>query len=216
MENTDSKIMDKILKLLALGKQNPNENEAQSAILKAHELMAEYGIDTISAGEENLSYSTEACEHKGDRKFRRNLAHIIASNFRCRNYLYNGQVTLFGRTNDVKIAKETFEYAYSFAYKESNRLYSDCRRGGLDARGVVNSYALGFLRGLKEKLDAQSTALMVITPPDVNDEYEGIKKDLGLRTTTTHLVASRTDTVAFNRGVTDGRTVMNGRRLNAS
>jgi hypothetical protein len=213
MENSDSKIVDKILKLLALGKNNPNESEAQAAILKAHELMAEFGIDAIAADDEKITYSTEKCEHKGDRKFRRNLAYIIASNFRCQNYLYNGQVTLFGRTSDVSIAKEVFEYAYSFAYKESNRLYADCRRGGLNAKGVVNSYALGFLSGLKEKLDAQSTALMVIMPPDVIDEYESVKKELGLRNTTFRLSASRTDIVAYNRGVTDGRTVMNGRRL---
>jgi hypothetical protein len=216
MKNKDSKIMEKILKLLALGESNPNENEAQSAILKAHELMAEHGIDSLSPGEEDISYSTEACEHKGNRKFRRNLANIIAENFRCRNYTYNGRVTLFGRTNDVRIAKETFEYAYSFAYRESNRLYNDCRRGGINSQGVVNSYAIGFLRGLKEKLDAQSTALMVVTPPDVHDEYATLKEKLGLRSSNIRLTASRTDMMALNRGISDGRTVMNGRRLEAA
>ncbi len=216
MENTDSKIMEKILKLLALGEKNPNENEAQLAILKAHELMAQHGIDILSPSEEDVSYSTEACEHRGNRKFRRNLANIIAANFRCRNYTYNGQVTLFGRTGDVRIAKEIFEYAYSFAYRESNRLYEDCRRGGLNTKGVVNSYAIGFLRGLKEKLDAQSTALMIVTPPDVHDEYAVISEKLGLRTKNFRLKASRTDMVALNRGITDGRTVMNGRKLKAA
>jgi len=186
VSNTECKAIDKIRKLLALGSNNPNENEAQSAILMAHKLMAENGIEAVDADDE-ISYSTESCEHKGDRKFRRNLANIIARNFRCHNYTYFGRVTLFGRTNDVRIAKDVFEYAYAFAYKESNRLYNEYRKSGYNACGIVNSYALGFIRGLKEKLDAQSTALMVITPPDVNNEYENKKKELGLRTSTFRL-----------------------------
>jgi len=216
MENTDSKIIDKIQKLLALGANNPSENEAQAAILKAHELMAEYGIDSVIIGEQDISYSTESCEHKGNRKFRRNLANIIATNFRCHNYTSNGNVTLFGRTDDVKIAKEVFEYAYAFAYKESSRLYAEYRKSGKDARGIVNSYALGFIRGLKEKLDAQSTALMIITPPDVDDEYDKVKKELGLRTTSFTLSTSRANGAVYNRGLADGRSVMNGRRLEAA
>jgi len=216
MENTDSVIISKIQKLLALGEKNPNENEAQAAILKAHEIMAEYGIDSISSEEQVIPYSTEHCDHKGDRKFRRNLATIIAPNFRCHYYLSGGQVTFFGRANDARIAKEAFEYAYSFAYRESNRLYAEYRKNGYNAQGIVNSYALGFIRGLKEKLDAQSTALMIITPPDVHDEYEGIKKKLGLRTSTFTLSASRTNGTVYNRGLADGRTVMNGRKLESA
>ena len=215
MENTDSKIIDRIQKLLALGSNNPNENEAQAAILKAHEIMAEYGIDAIDAGAD-ISYATETCEHKGDRKFRKNLANIIASNFRCHNYNYNGKVTIFGRKNDARIAKEAFEYAYSFAYKESNGLYAEYRGRGLNARGIVNSYALGFIRGLKEKLDAQSTALMIITPPDVNDEYAKKHKELGLRTKTITLSTSKANRFVYDRGLADGRTVMNGRRLESA
>lgn len=174
MDNTNNKIIDKIQKLLALGDHNPNENEAQAAILKAHELMAEHAISSVDAKGEEISCSTESCEHKGNRKFRRSLASIIASNFRCHNYTSDGRVTLFGRESDVRIAKEAFEYAYSYAYRESSRLYNEYRKRGLNAYGIVNSYAIGFIHGLKEKLDAQSTALMVITPPDVHGEYDAV------------------------------------------
>ena len=213
---TNSAVIDKIKKLLSLGSNNPNENEAQQAILKAHELMAQHGIDAVSISDQEISYSTESCEHKGDRKFRRNLARIIAPNFRCRYYLYDGRVTLFGRANDVRIAKEVFEYAYAFAYKESNRLYSEYRKRGLNTHGIVNSYAIGFVRGLKEKLDAQSTALMVITPPDVHSEYDAISKNLGLRTSRSTLSTSRANRAVYDRGLADGRTVMNGRRLESA
>ena len=213
MDNT--KIIDKIKKLLALGEHNPNENEAQSAILKAHEMMAAHGISAVST-DEDISYSTESCEHKGDRKFRRNLAAIIAPNFRCHNYLSDGRVMFFGRSNDAKIAKEAFEYAYAYAYRESNRLYAEYRKRGLNARGVVNSYAIGFVRGLKEKLDAQSTALMVIIPPDVDSEYDELGKKLNLRTSSFKLSTSRANGAAYNQGLADGRTVMNGRKLKSA
>jgi hypothetical protein len=215
MDVTNVKIIDKIKKLLALGDHNPNENEAQAAILKAHALMAAHGISAVST-DEDISYSTEKCEHKGDRKFRRNLAAIIAPNFRCHNYLSGGRVTFFGRSNDAKIAKEAFEYAYAYAYRESNRLYAEYRRSGQDARGIVNSYAIGFVHGLKEKLDAQSVALMVITPPDVEDEYKALSKKIGMRMRRSNLSTSRTNRAVYNRGLADGRTVMNGRKLESA
>ena len=211
MDNTN-KVMEKIKKLLSLGENNPNENEAQSAILKAHELMAEHGIHSVST-EENITYTKEFCIHKGNRKFRRNLASIIAPNFRCKNYTSNGRIAFFGRSTDAGIAKEVFEYAYSFAYKESNRLYNEARKQGRASDGIVNSYAIGFIRGLKEKLDAQSTALMVITPPDVKKEFDDYGKQIGMRTSRCNLTTSKINNSAYNSGLSDGRTVMNGRRL---
>ena len=215
MDNANNKIVDKIKKLLSLGGNNPNENEAQAAILKAHELMAEHGIHSAST-EDEVTYSRESCKHKGNRKYRRNLASIIASNFRCRSYINNGTVTFFGHSTDVRIAKEAFEYAYSYSYKASNRLYSEARKKGRAGNGIVNSYAIGFIRGLKEKLDAQSTALMVITPPDVNKEFEDYGRQNGMRTSTCRLTASKVNTDAYNSGFSDGSTVMNGRKLKSA
>lgn len=215
MENTDVKTIDKIKKLLALGEHNPNDHEAQAAILKAHALMAEHGISAVDT-DEDISYSTESCEHKGDRKFRRNLAAIIAPNFRCHYYLSNGWVTIFGRSSDAKIAKEAFEYAYVYAYRESNRLYAQYRKRGLNAHGIVNSYAIGFVCGLKEKLDAQSTALMVITPPDVHSEYDKLGQTLGLRKSKIRLSTSRANRAVYDQGLADGRSVMNGRKLESA
>jgi hypothetical protein len=150
MENTDSKIMDRIRKLLALGEKNPNKNEAKAAILKAHELMAAYGIDAIASNDQPVSYAKEFCEHRGNREFRKLLSGVIAGNFRCLHYYHGGQVVFFGRSGDAKIAREVFEYAYGFAYTESNRLRARMRREGNSGTGVINSYAIGFIKGLHE------------------------------------------------------------------
>lgn len=44
-----AKIADKIQKLLALAGNNPSEEEAQAALLKAQELMAEYIISEVTS-----------------------------------------------------------------------------------------------------------------------------------------------------------------------
>lgn len=212
----NSQIIERIRKLLKLGGNNPNENEANSAILKAHLLMAKHGIETVDMEEnqEKITYSTVYCQHKGNRKFRKNLGVIIAVNFRCRSFFVKGRVAFFGRSNDVTVAREVFEYAYRFAYKESDRLYRKRRQMGYDGTDVVNSYAIGFIEGLRQKLDQQSTALMVVVPQDVQDKYAEFSKDF--KKVTTVVKVSYLDREAYEQGCTDGRTALNGRRLGAA
>lgn len=194
-----------------------SQNEAEQAILKAHELMAKHGIHSVST-EDEINYTEVLCKHPGNRKFRRNLAAIIAPNFKCKYYKSNNQVYFFGRETDVQIAKEVFEYAYSFAYRETNRMCHEMRANHFDTTGITNSYALGFLRGLKEKLGEQSTALMVIVPPDVNDKFDIFGKERGFRTSNFKLTVAKGGYAGsvYNKGLSDGRTVMNGRRLDKS
>lgn len=212
--NTDNgRVIEKIRKLLTLGNNNPSQNEAESAIMKAHRLMAQHGINELDleSSQQKFTYTTLCCEHKGDKMYRRNLGHIIADNFRCRFYLRGGQVAFFGRNDDAVAARETFEYTYRFISRESDRLYRKRRNEGFSGSGVVNSYALGFLQGLKEKLDQQSTALMVVVPKDVQEQYADISKDFTTRKT--KIRVSRVDRGAYAQGQTDGRTALGKRQL---
>lgn len=212
-KNCESVVIARIRKLFALGNNNPNEHEANAAILKAHELMAEYGIHSVSS-EEQISYSKEFCEHKGNRKFRKLLASVISKNFRCHFFIVNNTIAFFGRSEDAKIAKEVFEFAYLFAYKTSNKMYQDARNAGNYSKGIINSYAIGFTRGLSEKLGEQSTAMMVIIPPDVSTEYNEITKDF--RRSTFSIKATTMNNAAFNQGVTDGKSLFNTRILESA
>ena len=136
-----------IRSLLAKAESTHSEHEAHAAILKAQELMAKYGISSLSA-EEGHQYASQGCAHSGDRAFRRQLANVIAPNFRVKFYLSNMQVTFFGREDDVKIAKEVFEYTYKFICRETRRLCRERRNGNMSTEGITNTYALGFCRGL--------------------------------------------------------------------
>lgn len=213
----NEKIIEKIKGLLALGDKSRNceETEAEAALLKAHELMAKYNVTVEITEEEKISYVHEVCESKWNMGFRKPLARIIANNFRCEYYLRGsgGSIVFFGHSTDARIAREAFEFAYSFAMKEGNRCYNKNYQMGRPTQGVFNSYVRGFLKGLEQKLGEQSTALMVVTPPDVKDEFKDLSK--GWKSSAGGMRNTGFDREAYSQGVTDGRTVLNGRRLDS-
>lgn len=199
-----------VRKLFAKAASTHSEHEAEAAILKAQELMAKYGIQDI--GKENdIKYISLTCKHTGNRSFRRALAKIIANNFRVKNYLQNMQVTFFGRENDVLTAKQAFEYTYAFICRESGRICRRTRENLQDTTGVVNSYSMGFCQGLKEKLDAQSVALMVVTPSDVTEKYEELSRGF-VRSKHKISMAGFSRSI-YEQGRKDGREVWSRDRL---
>ena len=209
----NNKVIEKIKKLLATANdKGATENEAQVALLKAQELMAKYDVEVEYSDEETIEYSRETCVHRYNAGYRVPLCQVIAKNFRCQVMMVNNSVVFFGRANDAKVAKEVFEYAYEFAMKEGNRLENKAYKEKGTAKGVHSSYTFGFVAGLKEALDAQCTALMIVTPQDVKDKFAEITADSrayrgGARAT------NNIDHDAYMSGKQDGRTVMNGRRI---
>lgn len=211
MKETSEKVTEKIKKLLALSKNNPSEEEANSALLKAQAMMAEYDISIDECEPDKITYGEERCEHKWNMGYRKPLAHVISTNFRCEIYYHGGTVTFFGHKTDARIAKEAFEFAYKYAMVAGNKLYNQAYAAGTETKGLVNSYCAGFIRGLKTKLDEQCTALKLITPQDVTDTFkamtEGWKESKGgMRRDNFH-------PEAFAAGVKDGKEVLNGRKI---
>lgn len=209
---TREQAIEKVKKCLALAGNNPEEQEAKAALLLAQKLMAKYNIQVeTTEGGEDIAYASEYCKHRYDAAYRKPLAQVIAENFRCKLYLSGTQVTFFGRDFDAKVAKEAFEYAYEFAMREGNKLENAAYKERGTAKGVHSSYTAGFIKGLKSALEAQCTALMIVTPQDVKDKYADMSKGWGharggFRT-------GEIDPEAYHRGIQDGKTVLNGRRL---
>jgi hypothetical protein len=137
IENKDSKIMDKIRKLLSLGENNKNENEAQAAILKAQELMAEHGINAVTTEDQKISYAEEYCEHRGNREFRKRLSSVIAVNFRCKNYFRGGPV-IFSAGAATRKSPERYLSTHT-ASRIRNRTACWLRRAGKDAPATALS-----------------------------------------------------------------------------
>lgn len=210
------KILNKIKNLLDLANNNPNENEAIAAALKAQELMAKYNIelDQLEDKKETREIVEEVYRQSGKhemRKWKIGLATIIAKNFRCKVYFINKQdVVFYGYKEDAKIALHVFTYLYEIGNKLAVRYYNKCKKEGRDTRGVMNTYLQGFRDGAAEVLEKQCTALMIATPKEVTESYEEMTK--GWKTSTVKLRVSG-DTAAYSNGKSDGKDMATARNI---
>ena len=206
-------IVEKIKRLLALGDENKNDAdaEAKAAMLKAQELMAKYDISIEECEEqEGPEYAHEICEHKWDYAYRIPLASVLAKNFRCMTYNKGKRIVFMGHPSDAKICRATFEYAYQFIQKRGNQIYNKRYTMGYPTKGVFNSYANGFIVGLKEAFDVQCTALAIITPPDVISHFEEISKDWSTKQSKSIDV---NDYEVYKEGRKDGKSFMDKDKL---
>lgn len=211
------KILEKIEKLLALAGNNPSENEAISAALKAQELMAKYNIELADLEgkslEQNIveeTYTPKANCHYV-RKWRYTLSQIIAKNFCCKTYSINRDaIAFYGYEKDAKIAVEVFKFLFETGNKLANRYYLKCKKEGRDTKGVLNTYLVGFCDGIKEVLDKQCTALMIVVPKEIEEAYTEHSKNF--RRMNTSLTTS-SDGRAYSEGKTDGKATATARSI---
>ena len=204
-------ILDKVKKLLTLADKGRNNSaeEAESALMRAQQLMAEYDISIDEIEPDDVKYANEVCVHKWDLSWRGSLASVLASNFRCRVWYKGKSVVFMGHSTDARIAKEVFEYAYTFVLKASTSAYNKYYNAGLPTKGVTNSYVKGFISGLKRKLGEQSTALMIVVPPDVNEKYDEMTK--GWEKNKSGMREDYINPDVFQQGVKDGRSILDRR-----
>lgn len=206
-------IIEKIKGLLALADESRNnsEEEAKAAMLKAQQLMAKYDVSAEEVeGQEEEQYAHEMCEHKWDYAFRVPLASILAKNFRCMMYCHGKRIVFMGHPSDAKICRATFEFAYQFIMRKGNQLYNKRYQMGYPTRGVFNSYANGFLCGLKEAFDVQCVALAIVTPPDVIQEFKEMSKDWSTKKSRS---VDATDAEIWREGKKDGKKFMDKEKL---
>lgn len=210
------KILNKIKNLLDLANNNPNENEAIAAALKAQELMAKYNIELDQLEDKKETREiVEEIYHQSDkhemRKWKIGLADIIAQNFRCKVYFMNKKdVVFYGYKEDAKIALNVFTYLYEIGNKFAVRYYNKCKKEGEETRGVMNTYLVGFKDGVAEVLEKQCTALMIVTPKEVTESFEEMTS--GWKTIKSTLRLSG-DTSAYSNGKSDGRDMATARNI---
>lgn len=216
--NIDSteKIIDKIRKILELSKNNPSEEEAKAAALKAQKMMAEYHIE--QADLDGVSDIEEIAEsgymtHKGG-TWKFYLAHIIAKNFRCKTYSSGRRyIVFYGYETDTKIAKEVFEYLYNLGTSLATKEYNKYKAMYGTARGIMNSWYKGFLAGISSVLDKQCTALMIVVPKEVEDSYEDKTKDFKKTSHTISVSYNSNNDMARNSGYEAGKSAMQSKAI---
>lgn len=187
---TNSNIIEKIQKVLALASNNPSAEEGQTAMLLAQKMMAENNISMSDVSVTEIK-TKEVVDQVVDSSRRmswwqNHLGGIIADNFKCGIYINKNRregttnIKFVGLKNDVELAKQIYLYAVeviSHNYKEYVRKNSD----RMFTKGIKNQYILGFLEGLKEKFSEQiknNTWGLVLVKDQLVDKA---LKDLNLR-----------------------------------
>lgn len=226
-------IIERIRKLLALGKNNDSVKEMTSAVLMAQRLIVKYGI----ADDELNAYDDTPVEIIGvdaeplvsARLWWWNLAHLIARNFRCKVWeskdvlrssrtgraMLAKRFTFYGYEQDARAASLAFNFLYRTGNRLANAAVRELRRKGRPVNGAYNSYLTGFLGGLRTELERQSMELMVAMPLAVTKRYESeveksIKSSRGRELSCDHRWRG-----LIERGMRDGRDAVRDRKLEA-
>lgn len=205
----NEKLLEKIKKLFELSKNNPSAEEAKSAALKAQELLVENGLTMAEVEDVDITKNERIDEVRIDlepKKWKYTLARIIADNFRVKHF-YCGKDTLifYGHETDTLVASETYKYLFKVGNALGNKLAREAKKKYGWADNVYNSCVIGFCQGIRDALAEQSKALMVITPPDVEDAYADRSK--GFKTMTANAPRAYNGD-AFRRGREQGYNAM--------
>lgn len=206
-------IKEKIQKLLALA-TSPNENEAQAALLKAKELMAKHKMSEDDFNTEERKLRKCLCSNiswtsDSGRIWMTDLCKVLGDNNCCSCSWYSERgrrtytLVIVGIGEDVDVCKGVIEYAVDFvnsAIKHMQKTYK-----GFNPGVLANSYATGFIAGLKTAFEEQEKehpewGLVVVKPEEVND-YEK-----GLRTKSVKSRQSDFNPLAYMRGQEDGKS----------
>lgn len=175
---TRENMIEKIKKMLNLSQNNPSEEEGLAAALHAQKLMAKYNIHedevTLEEIEEDEIDSIEAPlkDDSSLHTWRKNLGLVVSKNFRVKCYMSGKDVVFRGFVEDVKVAVEVFTYLYTLGNKLGSKKYHDQLKETGSAKGVYNSFVMGFLKGVEEALNEQCTSLMLVTPKAVEEEFK--------------------------------------------
>jgi len=202
-------LMNKVNKLLALAGNNPSQEEANSAYLKAQKLIAEYNLNMSEFNEDKDEIVMLPAEHPNNNGYRTQLAMILAQNFRCRCIMCGNRVNFIGYKADAEVCVQVFNHAYKVSRRLGQKREREMRQATGNAQGVFNSYVRGFCAGIKEVLDAQCRALMIVVPDEVDKELAeraGGKYKGGMR-------QSYFYSEDYNAGKRDGRNHMNSRYI---
>lgn len=209
---SEEKIIDRIKKLLSLAGNNPNSAEAGAAALKAQELMAKHGV-SVETCEDDIPEKIDIVTVQTDSgaKWKRSLATVIAQNFRCKTFTYGKKtIAFYGKETDAKAAMEVFNFLLHTGHKLAMKARADLKKQTGLGDGAYNSFALGFLHGVKEKLDEQCKALMIVIAPEVETEFAEFIK--GAKTSSNSFNQPINPNL-FNRGKREGRDAMSSRQL---
>lgn len=219
MENNKELLIEKIKKILSLS-NNPNENEAQNALLKAREMCAKYNIELDDISEENDKHE-DAKQEVTDIVYTTNktrwvpeLLHVIVEKYRCKwcisrdfEHPRSRRVIFVGLPNDLRICRIVVDYAITFIKLEIARINEIYKKENFSIKEITDfgiSYAFGFINGLEEQYRIQDEknqewGLVMQVPEVVNNIIKSLKESKPSKTKSINI-----DPVLYENGYNDG------------
>lgn len=120
MTNTESPVLNRVRKLLAMAGNAGNENEAAVAATQAARLMAEHNLTEaclVATGQsarvaeditdEAILKARRASQWKGI------VAYAVALSYGCKQYWHGGSIKIFGRVSAVQATSYTCQYLWN-------------------------------------------------------------------------------------------------------
>ena len=208
-------MIEKVKKLLSLAENNPSQEEAISAALMAHKLMAKYNIHeddvTLEEIKEDIeSVFTDQKRNSSLHSWRKQLGLVVGKAFRCKTYLSGKDIVFRGYKGDAKLAHDTYLMLYAVGDRLGSREYTKQIQATGSGKGVYNSFVAGFIKGVEEALNQQCTALLVITPKEVEEEWKVFAASFDKKSTTRLKVV---DVAAYRTGYSEGKSAVNSRSI---
>lgn len=218
-------IKAKISKLLALSSSS-FEEEAKSALLKAQQLMDQYGYSDadISTGVSNQPEIDDvAIMSKGKISiWNSGLINVVARNMRCEVYKSRKpeggfDLRIFGTQEDIQVCKPSIEFALNAmdkcwkAYKRSRKKSINAPQSRKETEMIKNDYMRSFIQGLERAFaDQVKERAIVLTKNSLVTQY---KTHLGLGKAKRVRKTSRSDADAIHAGFQDGRSAYATKRI---
>ena len=166
------KIIRKVKGLLAIARDQHNDEESQSAFILAQKIMLQYGIDATEVEDDNFISEADQINEESVTVakrlywWERRLAQIISQNFRVKYFLktvasqqqQKRRIVFYGLGRDLALAKEMYLLAYEVLVFHAkvfvDQMHKDnpqLKRTRYVTENVKSSYMNGFLLGLEER-----------------------------------------------------------------
>lgn len=218
-------VISKVEKLFSLGNSS-NENEAQAAIAKARQLMAQYHIEAQELGiggphKEAQSQISDERFTKRSGWWKMGIAEVIADHMSCKvsvlhmrpggkTYTYR----IYGFAEDITMCRLTIDYAISSVEAIVDYTYGESLTAK-SRRMLLNSVGVGFVLGLEDHYSEQDReegwGLVLPTPEAVQTLF-----DSNTYTSGGYRIREPLSESAYNRGYQAGKNFGIEGRLSTS
>jgi len=209
----DEKLLAKIHNLFKLAEGNTNPNEAQNAMLKAQQLMAQNGIEQSEVNQiikPKEILSENITEFGRLSWWEKQLSLIIARNFRCEIYIKKaksgGSIVFLGLKDDVQLAKMVYNFSVIAIQNDTVNFVKKYKKYHVVYNvAIKNTYVSGWLKGLDEKYKEQVSqnnwGIVLVKDPLIKQEMN----KLHLRKGQSSKVSMGHDSNVYGKGFEQGK-----------